>query len=306
MNFINNWLREITLEQGAESCPLDLPSGDYRLTLADAASGATRWEIVDAVVLGGAATLVRAREGTADQEWPAGSVIYCDVTAETLASMASGGGGTDDTLVEMITEEAHTSFFGAPASAPARVGQRCLQMIDNGSACEWVAHTDWEQVLRWARLVLPLRDWGVLVPDIHTHTIGVQDRAYAATTDRGAENPRTITVNLPALVEGVYEDAFAHGPLPLVFTNWSQQTWTLRFDPSAFWVDGLAYELLLEGFDRLGLTVSQEGIDDRITVVTLPAETQVWIDAAGWAGPPGGNYENFGLNLTARPISLYL
>ncbi|WP_312905369.1 hypothetical protein [Stutzerimonas nitrititolerans] len=89
MNFINNWLREITLEQGAESCPLDLPSGDYRLTLADAASGATRWEIVDAVVLGGAATLVRAREGTADQEWSAGSVIYCDVTAGQLNALMS-------------------------------------------------------------------------------------------------------------------------------------------------------------------------------------------------------------------------
>ncbi len=307
LTFVNNWLREISLPQGATACPLDLPDGEYRLTLADAASGATRWEIADAVVLGGAATLVRAREGTADQEWPAGSVIYCDVTAETLASMASGGGGTDDTLVEMITEEAHTSFFGAPASAPARVGQRCLQMIDNGSACEWVAHTDWEQVLRWARLVLPLRDWGVLVPDIHTHTIGVQDRAYAATTDRGAENPRTITVNLPALIEGVYEDGFAHGPLPLVFTNWSQQTWSIRLDPSAFWVSGLLFDLFLEGFAQLGLTVNQEGADDRVTVITLPPATNVWIDAGGWAYPPGGgDYESFGMNLTARPLNLYL
>ncbi|RMH95879.1 hypothetical protein EA795_20740, partial [Stutzerimonas nitrititolerans] len=73
LTFVNNWLREISLPQGATACPLDLPDGEYRLTLADAASGATRWEIVDAVVLGGAATLVRAREGTADQEWPAGS-----------------------------------------------------------------------------------------------------------------------------------------------------------------------------------------------------------------------------------------
>lgn len=82
MNYVNNWLREVTLEQGATSCPLDLPDGSYRLTLADAAAGATRWEIVDAVVAAGSAALTRAREGTADQPWSLGSVIYNALTAE--------------------------------------------------------------------------------------------------------------------------------------------------------------------------------------------------------------------------------
>lgn len=82
MNYVNNWLREVTLEQGATSCPLDLPDGNYRLTLADAAAGATRWEIVDAVVAAGSAALTRAREGTADQSWSLGSVIYNALTAE--------------------------------------------------------------------------------------------------------------------------------------------------------------------------------------------------------------------------------
>lgn len=91
MNYVNNWLRAIDLEQGATSCPLDLPDGEYRLTLADATSGATRWEIVDAVVAAGSATLTRAREGTADQDWPTGSVIYCGLTAATLAALSSGG-----------------------------------------------------------------------------------------------------------------------------------------------------------------------------------------------------------------------
>jgi len=91
MNYVNNWLRAIDLEQGATSCPLDLPDGEYRLTLADAAAGATRWEIVDAVVAAGSATLTRAREGTADQDWPTGSVIYCGLTAATLAALSSGG-----------------------------------------------------------------------------------------------------------------------------------------------------------------------------------------------------------------------
>lgn len=80
--YVNNWLREITLEQGATSCPLDLPDGEYRLTLADAAAGATRWEIVDATVANGVAALVRAREGTTAQLWSLGSVIYNDITAE--------------------------------------------------------------------------------------------------------------------------------------------------------------------------------------------------------------------------------
>lgn len=87
MNYVNNWLRAIDLEQGATSCPLDLPDGEYRLTLADAAAGATRWEIVDAVVASGSATLTRAREDTADQDWPTGSVIYCGLTAGVLEDL---------------------------------------------------------------------------------------------------------------------------------------------------------------------------------------------------------------------------
>lgn len=82
MNYVNNWIRAIDLEQGATSCPLDLPDGEYRLTLADALASATRWEIVDAAVASGVATLVRAREGTADQFWSLGSVIYNALTAE--------------------------------------------------------------------------------------------------------------------------------------------------------------------------------------------------------------------------------
>jgi len=98
MNYVNNWLRAIALEQGATSCPLDLPDGEYRLTLADAAAGATRWEIVDAEVVGGQATLTRAREGTPEQGWPDGSQIYCALTAGLLtdlfARLAALEGGT--------------------------------------------------------------------------------------------------------------------------------------------------------------------------------------------------------------------
>lgn len=120
MNYVNNWLREITLEQGATSCPLDLPDGEYRLTLADAAAGATRWEIVDAVVAAGSATLTRAREGTANQDWPTGSVIYCSVTAEALEQMSAGGGAS--TVQGRALMDAYFSLANSTFAVPAGTG----------------------------------------------------------------------------------------------------------------------------------------------------------------------------------------
>lgn len=82
MAYINNYREPIELEPGATTAQLALPDGSYRLTLSDEA--ATRWEIVDAEVLDGSATLTRGLEGTTDQAWTGGSVIYCAVTAEQL------------------------------------------------------------------------------------------------------------------------------------------------------------------------------------------------------------------------------
>lgn len=80
MNFLNNWGQAITLAQGATAATLDIPDGSYRLTLADSRTNPTRYEIVDAVVTTGSATLTRAVEATADQDWPEGSFIYCSFT----------------------------------------------------------------------------------------------------------------------------------------------------------------------------------------------------------------------------------
>lgn len=85
MDFVNNWSRPVTLAAGATSLALDLPDGTYRLTCASAPSGTPAWEIIDAVVSGGVATLARGVEGTADQDWPDGSIIYCSFTAGQLA-----------------------------------------------------------------------------------------------------------------------------------------------------------------------------------------------------------------------------
>src|SRR5690554_3936751 len=92
MNFVNNWLRPIALTLEQSHTLLDLPDGEYRLTIADGASSATRWEIVGAVVEDGAATLTRGLEGTPVQEWTVGSVIYCAVTAETLERIEQTAG----------------------------------------------------------------------------------------------------------------------------------------------------------------------------------------------------------------------
>ena len=117
MNFVNNWQRPITLAAGATSIALDLPSGSYRLTLADSATAPTRWEIVDAAVLNGDATLMRGQEGTADQDWPNGSVIYNAVTAATMQQIIQllgqldlritaleGGGSAENQLTDTYGE----------------------------------------------------------------------------------------------------------------------------------------------------------------------------------------------------------
>lgn len=87
MDFVNNWSRPITLAAGATSLALDLPDGSYRLSLTDSPASPTAWEIVGAVVASGTATLTRGMEGTADQSWSSGSVIYCSVTAGVLADL---------------------------------------------------------------------------------------------------------------------------------------------------------------------------------------------------------------------------
>ncbi|GLK88326.1 hypothetical protein [Pseudomonas turukhanskensis] len=86
MNFVNNWSRPIALAAGAGTLSgvTGLADGEYTLTFTDSATAPTRWEIVFAVLAGGTATLQRAQEGTTDQEWPAGSIAYCSVTAGVL------------------------------------------------------------------------------------------------------------------------------------------------------------------------------------------------------------------------------
>lgn len=122
MNFINNWSQPVTLASGATSLALGLPDGSYRLTLTDSLSAPSTWEVVSAEVSSGSATVTRGLEGTIDQNWPAGSVIYCAVTAGVLAEMAAriatleqGGGGGEAITKENYRTLVPSGYLGSAA-----------------------------------------------------------------------------------------------------------------------------------------------------------------------------------------------
>lgn len=86
--FVDNWSVPLELAPGVTSWEVDLADGDYTITFSDSLGlTATRWEIVSATVSAGVATLVRGQQGTADQDWPAGSVAYQAVTAGFLMQL---------------------------------------------------------------------------------------------------------------------------------------------------------------------------------------------------------------------------
>jgi len=88
MNFINNWRQQLAIAESATSAELELPDGEYLLTLSDGLGvAATRWEYILAAVASGTATLQRAQEGSDDQDWPVGSWIYCSITSGTLGQV---------------------------------------------------------------------------------------------------------------------------------------------------------------------------------------------------------------------------
>ena len=103
MNFVNNYLEPITLAVGATTADLNLPNGEYLLTLADSRSEPTRWEIVRAVVLDGNAVLERGQQDTDDQPWVSGSVIYCSLTAGTLLDLLTRLGTVEGVATGPLT-----------------------------------------------------------------------------------------------------------------------------------------------------------------------------------------------------------
>ncbi|MDP2446584.1 hypothetical protein [Pseudomonas sp.] len=91
MNFINNYAVQVQLALGDTILAVPgLSDGYYTLSLSDArGAAATRWEHVTADVVSGVAYMSRGQEGTADQEWPPGSWLYCSLTAGLLGYIVS-------------------------------------------------------------------------------------------------------------------------------------------------------------------------------------------------------------------------
>ena len=135
MNFINNYSEPLTLALGATSATLTLPDGEYRLTLTDSES--TRWEVVGAVVVSGSATLQRALEGSADQSWPEGSVIYSAITAgllQTIFQRLLPAGGTESQVLSKLSDSDFAVQWvnapGVPSFSGALSGRLFVAYLD--------------------------------------------------------------------------------------------------------------------------------------------------------------------------------
>ena len=118
MNYINNWITQITAPLPAGATVLQIPpiaasrldltnGGKYWLTLTNSANPLeqTQWEIVE---VSAGLSLVRGRDGTAAQSWPADTLIYCALTAGQLTDLQARiaaletGGSTDGALTDEL------------------------------------------------------------------------------------------------------------------------------------------------------------------------------------------------------------
>ena len=102
--FINNWSTTLSAALSASATSvtvvsaagLSLTSGEvYRLTIQNA--DASLYELVDVTAISGnTLTIERGKESSTVQDWAAGSVVLCGVTAEQLDKLNSSGGGSSN------------------------------------------------------------------------------------------------------------------------------------------------------------------------------------------------------------------
>lgn len=101
MRYVNNWLTPLTagFAPGDTVLPVSgqalaqLPPGDYLLSLTTSTNPAeqTAWEIVRVTVTAGLASVTaRGQEGTIEQDWFPGALVFCAVTAGTLNALSVG------------------------------------------------------------------------------------------------------------------------------------------------------------------------------------------------------------------------
>lgn len=123
MRYVNNWLTPLTVgfAPGDTVLPVSgqalgqLPPGDYLLSLTTSTIPAeqTAWEIIAVTVTGGLASVTaRGVEGTIEQEWPAGAVAFCGITAGSLNALSVG-------LADLQTQV--TGLVASLAALTARV-----------------------------------------------------------------------------------------------------------------------------------------------------------------------------------------
>ena len=97
--FINHWQTALAAPLSAGAEQLQIPAAAagllsfvdgawYKLTITNATRSA--WEIVTATANdGGVLVIERAREGTGDIAWPAGSPVFFELTAQTMNDVLS-------------------------------------------------------------------------------------------------------------------------------------------------------------------------------------------------------------------------
>lgn len=113
LNFVDNWLRPLQLTAAQVEVELDLPDGQYVLTVADSETAATRWEILAAMVESGQAMLLRESA----QEWGAGSVIYCSVNSAILAQIFLGQEALDSRVTNLEGGGGLQQVYAAPTGS---------------------------------------------------------------------------------------------------------------------------------------------------------------------------------------------
>lgn len=297
-HFRGTFLSLSALQAGAT----DPVPGDYADVDAGVGESVARyiWDDSDSewVAQGGSADPLTAAQVKTLYESNPDTNAFTDAEKQKLADLTpGGGGGGDDTIIEDFRSASHESLISRPATPPARLGQKCIQLDSNGATCEWVAFLDYDDTtLSWARMVLPLRPWGIGTPLVYTTVLTAEMRAYAIHADEFTEVGKQSTLRLPALVPDTGQlwgdEILPHDGMPITLLNDSEHPWTVILDPSVFWQSGYTIaDVEAYGFDKLGVTVGQQGTDNSEVVLTVPPGTTFWIDLAVWrAGTDVGYY----------------
>ena len=265
--------------------------GDYADVDAGVGESVARyvWDDSDSewVAQGGSADPLTAAQVKTLYESNPDTNAFTDAEKQKLSDLPPGGGGSDDTIIEDFRSASFEALFSRPATPPARLGQKCIQLDNNGTTCEWVAFLDYDDTtLSWARMVLPIRPWGNGTPLVYTVILTADMRAYALHADESTEEGKQTTIRLPALVPdtgGVWGDeVLPHDGMPISLFNGSEYPWVVILDPSLSWQSGYTPQVQAYGFDKLDATLAQQGPNDSEVAITIPPRTSLWIDLSVW------------------------